>query len=167
MAIPKVLNKEATTIFCELLHRMETVPSPTQGRYLKIQLPGYLPLSISRLSLRIRTGANVGHPYLLSQINEQKGDFMLEPGMTFIIVDHRAQTADPNMIWIYPESYQQDSSSIFRECLTISENRLVNFNPRLSAELSDVANSWMMKIKADGYLDDDRTGIYLTKSLAE
>jgi hypothetical protein len=152
MATLHKLNKEATTVFCQLLERLEQMRDDDHD-CLRLKSPGYLPLSFERLYGGIQTPWGEGTLYSLMHWYIQEGDVMRDPDMVFVVVDNRRGAQDPiDLVSIYPQSYQADNMGLYQESLFIDKSALSKFSPALNVQHCDFANMWLINIQAQGFL---------------
>src|ERR1700743_2089471 len=131
------LNENATRIFCTLLDRV----NQTENKYLKLKLDSFLPLSFEFLYDGVTTPWGEGKMYSLMHSYELNGDLMRDPDITFIVVDNRSKDNDlPELVGIYPQSYQQDALSLYQESIIIEDCSITKFRPNLNKDHCSFCN---------------------------
>jgi hypothetical protein len=143
----KRLNKKATKIFCKLLDKV-TTQYRTELTATRCGL-----LTIERELSEITMPQGTG--YLLYIADVSKGYKTPDPGMTFVVIDHRRWAQDFESIGIYPQSYIQDigDGDILAEESIIIKNRRFNaWKPIWYYGHLTTANNWLVDVIAHNYL---------------
>jgi hypothetical protein len=126
----KFLNKQARAV-------MDQLTDGLNGGHRKVDNGGK---SIMAVHVEQINQTPLGPVFSVTHFYEQNGDLMHDPDMTFL----RGITGD-----YFPLSFQQDNLSIYQEVVAewTDDGRIKSYRPRLSADLTSFANTWMRNIK--------------------
>jgi hypothetical protein len=142
----KKLNQTASLIFCKLLDKLE------QTTHCKLISEGYMPLVIEQVNEDVQTPYGKSKLISLAHYYEQNGDAMRDPEMCFIVVDKRDGTSNSELVWIFPQMFQQDSLSLYEESINIDGDRITTYKPTWQAGHTNFANQWLRNIRQQGFL---------------
>jgi len=98
--------------------------------YQKINIEGFMPLSIERI------GHNI---YSIAHYYEQNGDLMRDPEMTIKIIPGYSVEA---------LTYQQDNLGIYQEVYPAPGK----YYPKLKTELNNFLKIWLCNLKKQGFI---------------
>ena len=129
----KHLNKQAKAV-------MDQLTEGLNGGHRKIENnKSFMAVHVEEIST-IEHNPN-GPVFSVAHYYKQNGDLMSDPDMTFL----KGLTGE----W-FPLSFQQDGGfPIYQEVIaeTFDDGRIKSYRPKLSADLTSFANTWMKNIK--------------------
>jgi hypothetical protein len=140
------INQGATESFANLLEKL--------GNEISIQLEavGSLPLAIENLEEDIQTVFGLGAQYCLVHHFQEKGDYIADPEMGFIVIDNRMAREDFDNLQIFPYYFKNDVWGRYQESVKIKAKKVIDINDNLQMEQKLYAETWLKNISQKGFL---------------
>ena len=141
----KYLNKANTATFLKLIEGLDF----NKTSHRKIENGAWMPLSIEIIE-QCPNGSKV---VMLCHYREQNGDLMADPEMNFLVLQNVMGT------FVCPIYYRNDYLPFerLREQRSVTGNDVnysnYRFNPRMQADHTSFANTWLKNIKDQGFLE--------------
>ena len=148
----KHLNHKATEVFLKLAKAVDGYD------LIRIENDPLLKLSVERLeneTLFLDKQGQISVPVyrIMQTYDELDGTRIYEPEMQFLLIDNPYQNENEKMPkLVIPYLYYVTQSGLVEISIIFHEKRLPNYNLAKQEEHTEIANSWMLQLKQDGFL---------------
>lgn len=143
------VSKEAKTIIAAILATLKENGDTSIKIDNNAENSGIMPLHVELIGTGIESYCGIGNLYSFAHYYEQNGDLMKDPEIVYYVVDNRGEdVGNMDMLGVFPQMWQQDGViGGYRELITIENNKLKSFIPKLQKETAQFTGQWMRNIK--------------------